>query len=225
MMQKSIRLSPVIMEIIKKQLKISTERCFTLHALKPENLLSEFESVQKAFKQLTSFASKWESSVLLETENKHENNQYGKYTLDISISGPLLERVKSIVLSEQKLEREKRVQQELEEKKGFFSLKTILLTHHYFLFTLFTDEERNNMTNLINYMTGSNYPEFDTDIGDYLFETCSEALFYQFFDILNDESEDQLCNFKSINREVLDKWLAIQDEKWGGSERKVVPIE
>ncbi|WP_409345000.1 hypothetical protein [Paenibacillus sp. MBLB4367] len=75
-MNKSIRISPAIMEICKKQLMIAEDTSFTLHALKPDTFLSEFEDVQKSFKQLSGFASKWESSVSTRTENKYANDGY-----------------------------------------------------------------------------------------------------------------------------------------------------
>jgi hypothetical protein len=222
-MNKSIRLSPTITEIIKKQIKIADDSSFTLHALKSKNFLSDFENVQKSFRQITSFAAKWGSTVLLKMENKNGGDHYGHYTLLITISEPLRERVKSMVLREQRLKDERIHQDELEKKIGFFSLKTILLTNQYFLISLLTDEERNDIIKLVNYMTGNSFSGFVIESDDFV-ESCGEALISQFIQIFGDDTYDYLFNSGSIDREVLEHWLNLQEMKFGGSDKKVLPI-
>lgn len=84
---------------------------------------------------------------------------------------------------------------------------------------LLTDEERNDMFELINYMTKDAFSNF----GDLeVFESCSSDLFFQFFDIF--ASEDLLYTADRIDREVIDNWLVEKAEEFGGIEREVLQI-
>lgn len=123
-MNKSIRLVPSVTAIIKNQIKITDDGYFILHASKPDTYLSDFENVQMAYKKLTSFAAKWESTVSLNSGNNNDHSHYGEYTLKISIDGPLSDRIKKNIVREQKIQQdleEQRLLQELEKKSVFLA--------------------------------------------------------------------------------------------------------